>query len=685
MDDIAKKLVGSGAKLSQISEQAEALIDSHRQKAPTPADDALARRLLQLFDVAHSFRQKYTEEMREAYYASQNEYKPEDACKLPDEREREMYAGLFSRQLSTYMAWVLDRISQAERFFTLKATPIPSVPERYQARAVARVLQELRQLAYLPEDVALEYGRERLVDLKVAINKILFQDAQRAVVGAEKRVDDVLAEGDFRMAYMQFHHHLFRSLGVMKFPNIHIVERVRWQGDKAVVTREPVLKFKAISPFDFYWSPDSTTAQDGAYIVERTRMDYAALQWMHEKARGVIKDTTAYILDQHKTGSQWVDDHIAQVNEREAAANMSRTDAAMTLQNGSFDVLIFHLKLFGQELRAYGVDSFIGIDGKENIVDDKQYPCEAWVINGMTTYLTINAHPTGVRPYHVASYEPVAGQLYGVSAWKKIKPWEIMFRSGHRMLARAVAFESGVIAEVDSGRFANAKAPKAISPWMQYEVDADYTGGGQAAVRFLQTRANSQGLRAYLDSIEPQAQHATGIYNTMAGSTAYGTVARTRFGVESVQNNATKTIFAKAEYLDKYALEPMIQMLYTYLMLFDSDPTIKVDAQVVVSGLTSVTTREGEKQLLMQLLQYLPAMMQIDAQKGTNAVPATLIQSLFRSIVAALGGNVDGMPDPTAVSSVAQAVGLEPPGEFAQNQQALEQEMPSTQIQVPPS
>jgi hypothetical protein len=694
MQTIAEILASSGAgeatmTLTQPQLPLPPALDKDLPLAQPPSDP-LAQEMMRLFGQAFSYKARYVPEMLEAYYAAQNEYAPDVKCKLTDPAEREFYAGLFSRQLSIYMSWVLDRISQTDKFFTLEPTPIPSVPDRYKLKAVTRVMEELKKLDYLPTDVALEYAKERLVDLKEAINHILYQDATRAMVGMEKAMNDVIAEGDFRTAYMQFHHDLFCSIGVMKFPAVEFETRVKWNGDNLTTVNEPVLKFRRVSPFDFYWSPDSTNSQDGAYIIERMRMPYEALKWMNDKSKGVIESTTEYLLETFKTGKPWIENHFANQNEAELAAQIGRIDGSTTLIPGMFDVLAFHTRINGERLIAYDLDYYV-TEGKTKQIDPEQmYAVEVWVVQGYTAYVSINAHPTGRRPYDVASYEPVAGQLYGTSAWKKLKPWEMAFRSGHRNLLRATAFEAGVIAEIDSGRFANYQSPKQLKPWMSYSVDADYTGGGQTAVRFLKPQTNTANLRVYLADIEQQAQSATGIFNTMGGSTAYGTVARTRFGVESVQSNATKIIFAKSEYVDKYAIEPLLRSLYTYLMLFSDDNTIKADAQVVLKGMTSVSARDGQKQLALQLLQYLPAMMQIDQQKGTNAVPPSMIQALFRTIVEGLGGDTDDMPDPQAVSSVAQAIGLSPRGEpggspqFQQTQQALDSQMPSQGIQTPP-
>jgi len=679
---LAKPLAVAGPGLQSIKPQ---LSTEAAYARPQPPTDPIAKDMMELFNEGLAYKQQYLPEITEAYWAARNEYPPELKCKLADPAEREFYAGLFSRQLSTYMAWVLDRISQADRFFTLEPTPLPAIADRYKLKAVARVMSELKRLDYLPTDVALEYARERLVDLKTAINHILFQDAQRALIGMEREMDDVIAEGDFRNAYMQFHHDLFTSLGIMKFPSIEFDTRLQWNGDNMTTVTEPVLKFRRVSPFDFYWSPDSTTAQDGAYLIERMRMGHDAVKWMHKQSKGAVTDITQFILDAYEHGEPWIKTGPTDPNEAELAAGGPTAD--QTAIKGMFDVLAVHTKISGKKLIAYGITEYVALQKTKTVDEEQMYPVEVWLVQGLTAYIAVNAHPLGRRPFEIASYEPVPGQLYGTSAWKKIKPWELAFRSGHRNLLRATSFEAGVIAEIDSGRFANYQSPKTIRPWMVYSVDADYTGGGQTAVRFLRPPTNTAALRQYLADVEQQSQSATGIYNTMAGSTAYGTVARTRFGVESVQSNATKTVFAKAEYVDKYAIEPHLRALYTYLMLFSEDDTIKADAQVVLKGMTSVGTREAQKQLALQLLQYLPAMMQIDAEKGTNAVPPQMIQGLFRTIVESLGGDTDGMPDPESINSVAQAIGLAPPGDpqFQQTQQALQGQMPSADIQTPPS
>jgi hypothetical protein len=651
---------------------------------PTPNTDALAADMLKLFQEASAYCMPYRKEMSDAYWAARGEYSPEARCAIKDPTEQKFYAGLFSRQLSTYLAWVLDRIGSTDRFFTLTPTPVPAVPARYATKAVNRVLTELKRLSYLPTDVALEYAKERLIDIKAAINDTLYRDSQRAVKGMERVMDDVLEEGDFRRAYIEFHQDLFTSIGIMKFPEVDVTKRLEWSGDQMTAKESPVLRFRRVSPFDFYWSPDSTNAQDGRYIIERMRLPVSSLAWMEENSVSAITGSIQYLRANRSKLTDWVSHISGSANEMERAAGGTVETVSSSFVPGAVDVLVFHTHLDGAQLKKYGVKSYKTNKVTKTVEEEQIYPVEVWVAHGYTVYLAVNPHPLGLRPYQVASYDPIPGQLYGTSAWKKLAPYEIAFRSGHRALLRAVAFEAGVSAEVEASRFADGKVPADISPWSIYHVTSDYSGSGQRAINFLRPPNNTVSLRQYLGEIEQQAQHATGIYNTMAGAASYGTAGRTRFGVESIQSNATKIIFAKAEVIDKYAVEPILQGLYAHLMMFHEDETVKADAQVALRGLTSVADRSASIQNAIQLLQYLPAMLQIDQATGAQSVPPQVVQTLFRVIVESLGGNTDNIPDPSVISNVAQAIGLDPPGDFEDTRAAIQQELPATQIRIQP-
>lgn len=647
-----------------------------------PPQDPLAVELMKYWGEAYAAKREYQAEMEEAYWAARNQYSPDVECKLQG-NEKKFYIGLFSRQLSTYMAWVLDRISQTTRFFTLSPTPQPEIPERFKLKAVNKVLKELEQLSFLPQEEALRYAQERLLDLKSEINRIRYETAKRQLGGMETLMDDILDEGDFRRAYMAFHQDMFMSIGVMRFPAIEVEDRLRWSGDNVQVKQVTTMKFKRVSPMDFFWAPDSTTAQDGRYVIERMRVSTKTMQWLatNSEHSAATQKIAQYLVDAHPTGTDWLNTASTSGSEATMATHVGKIGGHVL---GTHDVLAFHFRLKGDRLQQYGVTEYG--PKKKKISPDEEYAVEAWVAYNLTCYLVVNPHPLGERPYYTAAYEPVPGQLYGTSAWKKIRAYEVAFRNGHRNLIRSVSFESGPIAEVDSGRFSATTnpMPNKLTPWMQYTTDSDYSGGGRPAVNFLATKANSTNLRVYLDSIELQAQHATGIYNTMAGATAYGTVGRTRFGVESVQSNATKIVFAKAEFVDKYAIEPALKALYSYLMVYHDDAAVKADAQVSVRGLTSLSNRDAEVQRAIQLLQYLPAMLQVDNVTQANSVPKSVVQQLFRTIIASLGGNIDDLPDPFAAQTVAQAIGLEPSGDFQETRDDLQAELPQSQIRIRP-
>jgi hypothetical protein len=647
--------------------------------------DPLAADLIQMFVEAAANKTEITRRMHEAYWAAQEMYSPEAKCKL--ENPDEIYVGLFAQQLSTYMAWVVDRIAQGTTFFTLEPTPVPNVPQHFRALAVQKVMRELNVLDYLPTDEARRYARTRIADLKAEINTALFEEAKRATIGMERAMNDIMVEGGFVQAYLQFHRDLFCSLGVMKFPVFSFEKTVDWtNGGKPTVRRVQKMRWGRVSPMDFYWSADSTTAQDGRYVCEHSRLPREALEWMRDNApEGVLRLAADYILEQVPNGTPWLQGCLAAENE--AALENGALSAHLSAHvPGTYDCLIVHTRLPGDVLIAYGVTEFV-VAGRKGVVSASEtYEIEAWVVENLVCYLAVNPDPMGRRPYWTASYEPVNGQLMGVSAWDKIRSYEIAYRNVHRHLLRFVAFESSFIAEIDVGRFVSSSRPMEIVPWMALPVDADYTGGGQRALHLHNLARGSADIRAYLQMISEQAQHATGIYNTMAGSTAYGTVARTRFGVESVQANATKIVFAKAEYTDKYAMEPMFKALYDYLMIYGSDNSIKVDAQVVVRGITSVSTREAQVRRAIELLQYLPAMIQVDQQTGAQSVPAPVVQSLFRRIIEGLGGDVRSLPDPDAARTVAQAIGLEPPGgPDPEVRAALQAELPEAAVRVPPT
>lgn len=642
--------------------------------------------LMSLFFEAQSYRRPYEDEMTEAYWAARNQYSPNDLCKIKDGNT--MYAGLFSQQLSTYQAWVLDRISQTERLFTVNPTPSPNVPDRYKQKVVAKVIRELRDLNYLTTAEAETFGKARLLDMKIEITDILFADAKRAAEQMQKTMDDVADEGGFRKAYLQFHEDTFKSLGVMKFPCVEEEQRIAWaHSGAATVKSETVMKFKRVSPLDFYWSPDSTTTQDGRYLIEHMRLPQESLRWMKDRAKGIVAESVDYVLSQPNLGATWMASSNTNVNESAQEQKVSGF-AQQSWVAGTYDTLAFYTKLPGRLLHQYGVTSYTAGKKTADVDADKVYNVEAWVIASNIVYLTVNAHPTGKRPFYTASYEPVAGQLYGVSAWKKIRAWEIAYRNIQRHMLKAAAFQSGVIGEIDTGRFAPNQSPKSLEPWSLYPVDADYSGGGQTALRIHQMPQTLPQLRTYSEYLEQEAQRSTGIYNTMGGSAAYGTTARTRFGVETVDSNSTKIVFGKAEVIDLYAMGPMFAALYDYLMLYSEDESIKADAQVVIRGVTSVSTKQAATQTALQLLQYLPSLLSIDQSMNTHAVPPSLIQSLFKQIATGLGANTTDMPDPVTAQSAAdsQDPALQP-AEGSRDQVAgdISGMLPSTQIRVRPT
>lgn len=533
-------------------------------------------------------------------------------------------------------AWLSDIMTASgDRLWQLDPTPIPNVPQFVKDMVVEQVKKEIMKYG-MPAEQAV---RDRINELADVSYRALMDQAKAGTDKMQRKIDDQLAECQFISTMQAFIQDLLvYPYAVLKAPVVKRKRRLKWAGGDPIATTEAQLTVERVSPFDFYFAPWTTSPQEG-FIVELMHMPRQALV----DCKGMPNFDDAKLqqaLSTYVTGHQEL---VETTTQRE----ILEWQTLMTMTTGdTLDVLNFWGSIRGDLLKAWGLK-----------VDDEQatYEADIWVLGGICVRAVLNPDPMKQRPYYVSSYEKVPGSMVGRSVPMLMRPNQQIINSGYRALRRNMGLASGPFAEVDQGRLAGQQAPTEILPAMIKVVEPDLLGRGAPAYHFHKIDSHAGELEALINEEIKKCDDATGIPAYAYGNPQVAGAGRTVGGLAMLMGNAAKGIKQVIVNIEQDVLEPMITAFYNYNMLFDPDQALKVDAQVVARGPTSVLARETAAAKRLETLQVIGPFI------PTGIIPKAGLATLLREVLKSSDLPVDDIiPDPKLEAQLQSAAGAPP-------------------------
>jgi hypothetical protein len=316
-------------------------------------------------------------------------------------------------------------------------------------------------------------------------------------------------------------------------------------------------------------------------------------------------------------------------------------------QGDTLDVLDFWGPIRGDLLQSWGVK-----------VEDLQatYEANIWVLGGICVRAVLNPDPMQQRPYYVTSYEKVPGSMVGRSVPMLMRPNQEIINSAYRALRRNMGLASGPFAEVDQSRLGGQQAPEEIMPAMVKTVEPDLVGSGKPAYHFHNINSHAGELQGTIDAEIKKCDDATGIPAYAYGNPAVAGAGRTVGGLAMLMGNAAKGIKQVIVNVEQDVLGPLVTAFYNYNMMYDPDPAIKVDAQILARGPTSVLARETAAAKRIEMLQVMGPFI------PTGILQKDGLSVLLREVMKSSDLPIDDIiPDPTLARQIQEASGA-PPG-----------------------
>jgi len=489
-------------------------------------------------------------------------------------------------------SWIRDILMPAtEKPWGLSPTPIAEVPTEFLrpifSQFMQRAVMESQESGQQPDPQAV---------MKAAEDHIRHAAQEKAEDAAERHeevIADQLAEGSWDSALGDF------VDDFTTFPNAFIrghnlrrVASLAWmEGWKPIKTMEVKPDWYRVSPFDMYPSPDATSIDDGAYILERCRFTRGHLNKLIG-VPGYNEEAIRAVLDEH--GQSGLRDWLWTDGER---AELEGRGHEWLTRGQTIDGLIYCGGAQGTSLLQWGVNP----DDVEDPL--AEYEVEATLIGNHVIRVKINRDPLERRPYHTASYQPVPGSFWGQGIPELMADIQDVCNATARSLVNNLAISSGPQVEVYHERLDPTENADDIYPWKIWRTKDSTITGNNPAVRFYQPSSNAAELLGVYEKFELRADDATNIPRYSYGNENVGGAGQTASGLSMLMESANKGIKDAIRHIDRGVIRRVIEALWLHNMQYSDDNSIKGDVAVVPRGSSAMLIREQTHQMRAQFLQ----------------------------------------------------------------------------------
>ena len=278
-----------------------------------------------------------------------------------------------------------------------------------------------------------------------------------------------------------------------------------------------------------------------------------------------------------------------------------------------------------------------------------------------------------VRPYSIARYEPLDGEFAGVALPEVLAVLSAASRRTFLNMIQNAAKSSNPAQLInrDMLTFDDLDEGEAILPDTVYDFVGSL-GASARPVELLNMPDMSASLMNLQTFLEAQADLATGIPRYAMGQANNMPSALRSVGMlTAMLDSALKVVKARVTELGESALVPAIRGIVKWVYDNHPDESLKVDAEVAVTGLDGILTKALVTDRLQSLMQYLSPFVQ------QGMIGQDVVTSLLRSYL--LESGVD-MSDYGSVLDTAKAEMSQPPNSFANQSSGAQMPPPGTML-----
>lgn len=501
-----------------------------------------------------------------------------------------VYSRLMSMKCRGATALLRNVYMNSDRPWTLTPSADPELPDGIDQHIATMVHQEVLSANEQGNMVPQEQIYQRLENLYEAVKLAERQKADEEVKDAQRKVDEILEKGDFYPALSEFLSDLpVYKYAVIKGPVTRRATTLKWDKNKKMHAHEEArFYWMRVSPWDIWFSPGATQIEN-TEVFERQRMSVMDLYnliglpgYREEDIRSIIQ---AY---EWRGFKEWI-----QIFDYERAQMEGRNNV---LDDTFINAIEFHGHVLGRYLMDYKVPG----------VNDplKPYFITAWMVDKRIFKVMLNPSPRLRVPYYVTSFDKLPGTLYGNGIPALANDLTDVINATLRALVNNISIASGPQAVIDE-ELINPTQDATLAPWKVWKYTGDPSNPNRTPVSFFQPQSNAQELITIIDKFSVMLDDVSTIPRYLTGSGSAGGAGRTASGLSMLINNANKTLQNVADNIDNDIFEPLLQMLYDFIMLTDSTGMLRGDETIVVDGVRQAAKQEQDLTRQMEFLNLI--------------------------------------------------------------------------------
>lgn len=520
------------------------------------------------------------------------QYHPDKLTEIKKFGGSEVYARVTTVKCRGATSMLRDVFLGAKRPWSLDPTPVPEIPDEVMANIDELVVAEAQAMMQAGQPVDAGTIQRRRQQLVESADRAAMKTAKTEAEEAERKLDDILIEGGLYDALGEFLVDLpiFKFAGI-KGPQVRMQTGIQWVNGQMTTTSRPHLYWTRINPFNLYFTPGATSIAD-ADVIEKTKVSRSDVNQLiglpgYDEAaiRAVLTDYATGLVD-------FIDDSDGAIADEEGREDPHTNDSEL------LDMIEYHGRVQGKILLDYGVSS------SEVPDKDRDYSVSIWMIGRYVIKVQINPNPKRRHPYYITSYEKVPGSIIGHGLPELIQDIQDVGNAALRSLVNNMSIASGPQVVVNEERLSPTTDGNSLYPWKRWRVVSDPMGMDTTApVTFFQPQSNAQELLGIYRAMMDLADDVSAIPRYITGSEKVGGAASTASGLSMLMGNASKVLQNVASQIDHDIMEPLLEDLYTMVMLTDTTGMLRGDERISVKGVAVAIQKETDRMRKLEFLQ----------------------------------------------------------------------------------
>lgn len=536
--------------------------------------------------------------------------------KIIDDIGVDAHVNLSAMKAGVVQSYLAESLIQAGQLpWTIQPTPVPDLSDSGELMVAQSVQQSVEQ-GFRGDLRSLVYS------LKSEAARKELEHAQDIADNMMKLITDQCAEGGWNRAMFGFiNNFCVYPYAVLAGPIPTRRVRMQWSGETLRPKYETFYEFKSISPWDFWWSPDSPDTQRGTGIFIRQRwtrqqlLDAAKMtSYIGENIIKVLDDANRNDFRYH-----WISNNPEQTDSQV----LSWRDNDTTI-----DILIHWGYFSGRELTKYGIPG---------LEDNEFYNAMVTMCGRHIIQVLVEKNPTlNKRPVFTASFYTTQDRIPGESIPQRLRDVERCYETCLRYLISNAYYGSAPITEADYTRVSKYMSDEDIGriiPGSMYFSDPEL-GNATPAFKYYSLPNNMAAFQNALIYFMDLADRVTNIPAALHGTAQGSGANRTFRGAAMLQSNAVKAIQSAVFNIDEFVYKPLGELLYNYNMVYSKDQTVKGDCKIMARGVTALLQKETDRQNSYEILQMVAS-----AGQQLAALPngAKIVQWALKNVFENMG------------------------------------------------